>query len=643
MWLPSPPPEITTSTIAWESQVENLARPQGFRLGQASSYDRRSRRPGTRDWFANEDWGHYVCEETNEGRREWVMADLKGPGALVHQWSANPVGTWRYYFDGETSPRLEISGREFGAGRWFVLGSPMAYVASRGANAYVPIPYARSLRVTVDASDGDPRAMYYLLGFRRYPAGTSVRSFVPLDIRVFNATEQAESDEVQSTSLKAGVIPARGSRELLRAEGPGIVGEFGLKVKWPKEGPSGTDDLRTRAEILRHLVVQAEFDGERCLSAPAADLFGAPPDGVPYSTYASGISPSGLMRLRLPMPFHRSAVVRLRNVGTTPVTAMTWIRREPNPPAPDALLLHAQFKRHPGGSRPFRDMPVAHLRGRGHYVGTVLHVANPSRAWWGEGDEKVRVDGEAFPSIFGTGTEDYFGYAWSSNVPFSRPYHAQPRADLDGNSGQIANVRWHVLDPIPYTRSLDFDLEQWHWADVRSSFATTAFWYAALGGTPATPLKAADLVVPNGTPPGSEPGAFQGEALEIAARTGGTTEIQSGFADLVDAQLWWRDAAPGDRLALRLPELPAGRYRVEARFCAAKDYGRHELSLDGTRLGTRDFYALGLGWRRQSLGEVDLRGGRPTLTVVARRPNPKAEPRNMFALDWIKLVRIREK
>ena len=80
-------------------------------------------------------------------------------------------------------------------------------------------------------------------------------------------------------------------------------------------------------------------------------------------------------------------------------------------------------------TRPFRDWHVAGIQGQGHLVGTVLDVENPpAAAWWGEGDEKIYVDGEAFPSLFGTGTEDYFGYAWSTHGALRARL---PRADGD--------------------------------------------------------------------------------------------------------------------------------------------------------------------------------------------------------------------
>ena len=91
----------------------------------------------------------------------------------------------------------------------------------------------------------------------------------------------------------------------------------------------------------------------------------------------------------------------------------------------------------------------------------MLDVENPPGvAWWGEGDEKITVDGEAFPSLFGTGTEDYFGYAWSTARDASRtPTTRRPWPPAGGFGGLYSMNRFHILDPIPFARSLRFDLE----------------------------------------------------------------------------------------------------------------------------------------------------------------------------------------
>jgi hypothetical protein len=114
-------------------------------------------------------------------------------------------------------------------------------------------------------------------------------------------------------------------------------------------------------------------------------------------------------------------------------------------------------------------------------VGTVLDVENPpGAAWWGEGDEKITIDGESFPSLFGTGTEDYFGFAWSTPETFAHAYHAQTQAP-GGFGGRFSMNRFLILDPVPFTRSLRFDLEIWHWTDTSIAADAVLYWYARPG------------------------------------------------------------------------------------------------------------------------------------------------------------------
>ena len=105
------------------------------------------------------------------------------------------------------------------------------------------------------------------------------------------------------------------------------------------------------------------------------------------------------------------------------------------------------------------DWTILTTRGRGRFVGTHLHVWNPRGGWWGEGDEKFFVDGERFPSIFGTGSEDYFGYAWSSDARFSRPYHGQLLNEK--NRGNVDDNRWHIPDSVPFQTGFDGYIEKY--------------------------------------------------------------------------------------------------------------------------------------------------------------------------------------
>jgi len=113
--------------------------------------------------------------------------------------------------------------------------------------------------------------------------------------------------------------------------------------------------------------------------------------------------------------------------------------------------------------------------------------------WWGEGDEKIHVDGESFPSHFGTGTEGYFGYAWGSATRFDAPFHAQPIGGANKGVGHTTNTRARMLDRIPFTRSLKMNMELLHWqSNTTVDYATATYWYAldrAEGNGQASPDK----------------------------------------------------------------------------------------------------------------------------------------------------------
>ena len=106
------------------------------------------------------------------------------------------------------------------------------------------------------------------------------------------------------------------------------------------------------------------------------------------------------------------------------------------------------------------DWTLLVTQGEGRYVGTQLHVWNPRAGWWGEGDEKFFVDGEKFPSTFGTGSEDYFGFAWGAEDrvdPFVQALHSQSKTEFP----HINVNRWHIADNIPFQKSFEGDLEKY--------------------------------------------------------------------------------------------------------------------------------------------------------------------------------------
>jgi hypothetical protein len=262
----------------------------------------------------------------------------------------------------------------------------------------------------------------------------------------------------------------------------------------------------------------------------------------------------------------------------------------------------------------------------------------------------VWVDGESFPSHLGTGTEDYYGYAWCRPEPFSAPFHAQPTGAGNFTPGLSQVGRWRALDAIPFTRRLQFDMELWHWARTNVNWAPATFFYAAPGARadiepdpeaaarPVARVRDDVVIVPR------VPGALEGEDLRVISRDGGELEAQDvpDFGWSGGRQLWWRDAAVGARLQLAVPVAAAGRYHVRARLTAARDYGIVRLSLAGAALGRPlDRFHDGVVTDELDLGVADLPAGDATLTVEIVGSNPAAEPRRMFGLDALLLEPVR--
>jgi hypothetical protein len=457
-----------------------------FTCKQSSSYDRASTTPALHTWFANRDSGHYLHAEKHHGRREFVMLDAQGPGAIVRIWSANPAGALRFYFDGADTPALKDDMAALLGGSLPNLPRPIAGTRGGGWNLYLPIPYAKSCKVTTDATL-DKMKMYYHVNYRTYPAGTEVVSLTADRLSALGtelrslAAQLAAPSSLNSPPAGAekktfDVTLAPGADVSLGTfAGPQAIRRFVLD--W---SPTGDRD----EPALRAVVLTIAFDGETCVAAPLGDFFGAAPGINPFESLPLSVERSGAMICRWVMPFKQTAVIQARNFGDTPVPLKGEFAAAPYRWTAATMLFHAKWRSaHDLPSQPAFDWNCLAATGRGIFAGVSLAIDNPVNAWWGEGDEKIYVDGETFPSHFGTGTEDYFGYAWCGRELFSHAYHNQPRCDGSNFCGRTSVNRFQILDRIPFTRDFRFDMELWHWANCKVNLSAVGYWYALPGST----------------------------------------------------------------------------------------------------------------------------------------------------------------
>jgi len=363
-------------------------------------------------------------------------------------------------------------------------------------------------------------------------------------------------------------------------QGPGIVTHIWLTVAaseygWPR--------------LLR---LHIFYDGspQPSVDCPVGDFF-AVGHGLerPVNSTVVRNSSSGRSRNSYwPMPFRHSCRITITNEGRRRVSNLyyhvDW-QKVPSLPSSTAYF-HAHYRQAlpAEAGKPYE---VLRVQGQGHYVGTVLSVIQTEPGWFGEGDDYFYVDGEKRASIEGTGTEDYFNDAWSLRVA-EGPYAGVPVADGTGVGARMSAYRWHLVDPVPFTRSLRFELEHKGWTynrdgSVRSAFeerpdlfSSVAFWYQ-LGiaqDLPEPPYGAARLPLGN---------ARQIEAenyLNEAATEGGEASVQREVFWSKDL-LFFKAQGPGSKISIPLEVEEDGQYEIVAQLAHSPDYGNYTVQLDG--------------------------------------------------------------
>ncbi len=483
-----------------------------FLCKQCSSYDRETVAPGEPGWFANADSSYFYGYEDVDGRREWIMMDVDGPGAVVRWWLTQQKfkGTIRIYLDGAHEPVYAAKADKLVGGST-ITGRPLSNVVGwNGQNLYLPMPFRQHCRITYDGPNlhdtGEfEDCIYYNINYIQFPSGTDVKTFTRDDLK----THAALLDQVQKKLLQpeenrlAVVRKVAGGASLLGSgehfdrdvKGTGAISHLKVKV-----------DAEDISQAMRSVVISISFDGKERVLAPLGEFFGCGPGLNPFKGWWRQVQSDGWMTCWWPMPFRRNASVKIINHGSSDVsvelgdmgvTDWTWTDR--------TLYFNSTWRsENHMDTGQVRDWNYLTVRGKGVYVGDTLAMFNkavlphPSGTgtWWGEGDEKIFVDKEPFPSSFGTGTEDYYGYAWGVGGTFEAPFHAMPRGEANGTytkPGHTTNTRVRSLDRIPFKRHLQFDMELLHWQKIaRVDYAVATYWYAtdgAVGNGEVTPNK----------------------------------------------------------------------------------------------------------------------------------------------------------
>ena len=585
-----------------------------------------------------------------DGRTEHVLADLTGPGTITRFWTANPSSTniIRFYFNGEDNARISIPFKNLFNGETTPFDSVFSYISGTGGNLYYPIPYSESLKITIEEKE-KPIRLYYEIGYRTYPVKTNIETFNPkktetwadTQIKVIQLLSHPEEVKTQTDSeliTKSLTIASGESLSLPEIRGEKAIYSLSARIVNTQES-SDWDEPYNPHNAYRNIILSINFDGEKSIYTPLGDFFGSAPGVNPYENLFFTVNQNGWMTSRLIMPFKESGILTLTNAGSNPLIVELKLRVGTYNFTDRSYHLRAQWGTVTRDSWPPFDINFLNIKGEGKVIGTVYQIANPSHIWWGEGDQKIFIDQEAFPSSFGTGTEDDYGYAYGNNRTFIRPYHAQTRVDGPASGGHISLNRWYVLDAIPYQKAIRFVQEMWHWMPCKPTWNYVVYWYAEPGTQGPSEI---DLDSLNPRDLGNRENMLdliEGENLVFSMKSGSVQKERlancSGASHLV-----WRNGNPGDHLNVSFEVPEAGLYSVTLNLCMSPEYGNYKFKINDIEVEkTFNAYSPELYWMQSLLGLFELKQGKNYLEVELLNPNPLAKAGNLFGLDYIFLVK----
>ncbi|MFZ5670856.1 MAG: glycoside hydrolase family 172 protein [Pseudomonadota bacterium] len=281
-----------------------------------------------------------------------------------------------------------------------------------------------------------------------------------------------------------------------------IAGRGTIRHIW-LTGPRGP-------RAFRGLIMRAWWDGQPhpSIECPLGDLFGFAHGFTPaFESDVHSVGARYGLNLWLPMPFVRGARLTLTNELGRPTTLFYQVDYTLGDDHPeDVGRLHVAFRRE-NPTTPGADFEILPRRqGRGRYLGAVIGVRPLSPGWWGEGEVKVFLDGDTdFPTVCGTGSEDYVGLSFGIQAHAFRHHGANWRErDADTDTGRVSMYRWHVPDPVVWARDIRVTIQQLGLApgptptsiddykarlvERADDWSAAAFWYEPAPSAPLAPL-----------------------------------------------------------------------------------------------------------------------------------------------------------
>ena len=423
--------------------------------------------------------------------------------------------------------------------------------------------------------------------------------------------------------------------------GPGIIQHI-----WMVEG------------LNRGLVIRFYWDGEETPSveSPVPDFF-----AVGHGKFAQVnslpvvVNPANALNCFWPMPFRKHARITLSNETGQDVELVAYqiTYAETDVPA-QAGTFHAQYRRAPTAERnPY--VILDGVKGRGRYVGTFLAWTQMEKGWFGEGEIKFYLDGDdRFPTICGTGTEDYFLGSYGFSRPYTTAYSGTvlPASESSEPPNFWSLYRWHIQNPINFEEDLRVTIQALGWGPngkykkLADDIASVAYWYQTESHAPFPKLPAlAERLREAKRPPLKLAGALECESLAVVNQTPGIVAeaqdlraVSNGWSG--DAQLFVRTQKVGDFVEVALPAKEPGARKIVLHATRASDYGMLRFTVNGkaAEVAFDGYAAKPAPSGRINLGVHKPKDGRFVLRAEVVGTNPASTgAKYFFGLDAVVL------
>ena len=441
------------------------------------------------------------------------------------------------------------------------------------------------------------------------------------------------------------------TKVLMDVKGPGVITHIWITFLGPGPHPWAKNGSANHQEMLLRIY----WDGSERpgVEAPVGDFF-----ANSFARRSEVISlpvcveDADSYNCFWHMPFRKSARVEIVNQSDKQISLLyfniDWVKKDRLPK--NTPYFYAQYRQESPVEKG-QDYVILDTQGKGHYVGTVLSVRTRSPSWFGEGDEKIYIDGEDKASIWGTGTEDYFLSAWGLKTT-STPFFGVPYFDQWGIvGGHTSAYRWHVTDPLVFNEGIKVTFEHFGWMspdenpqykshswnEREDDYSSVAFWYQT--GTP----------------------TFSARAPHARARKLPCLDRIIAAAACTDAKYHGEGEARAQSLDVYFPnqhllfkskdvaegwvEIPFEVQKKEPKrlllvMTQANDYGRYQAYLNGVKLGgVMDLYSEEIDTREYHLLDFWPEPGQYTLRLECVGKNPASAAHYL----GIESVRLRER